>query len=301
MSSGLDMHHRCVWLAMNIKPRCRSSMMRPKPSSPFAIRWLSAIIALAFAHYPQRAASGDAGVSASSSIEVAGRRLVAAYPNFLTAAASNVLVWKDATRMAIDDGLGAKPHAAWLAAPDLEDMFEMPYPAGAPALAPALNQDPGRARNAAFFDKMYGDCRAGDVTKSLVEIVWLPKKSGQRLQVTSINGVARKLEAISRILDQLPSRFDRYLAPAAGTYNCRTIAGTERTSAHGHGIAIDIAIKHAGYWRWSKPLAGGMYAYQNEIPREIIDVFEAHGFIWGGRWYHYDTMHFEYRPELFVR
>ncbi|MDD5211432.1 MAG: M15 family metallopeptidase, partial [Sulfuricurvum sp.] len=23
-----------------------------------------------------------------------------------------------------------------------------------------------------------------------------------------------------------------------------------------------------------------------------------YGFIWGGRWYHYDTMHFEYRPEL---
>jgi hypothetical protein len=23
-----------------------------------------------------------------------------------------------------------------------------------------------------------------------------------------------------------------------------------------------------------------------------------HGFIWGGYWYHYDTMHFEYRPEL---
>jgi len=22
-------------------------------------------------------------------------------------------------------------------------------------------------------------------------------------------------------------------------------------------------------------------------------------FIWRGRWYHYDTMHFEYRPELF--
>jgi len=21
-------------------------------------------------------------------------------------------------------------------------------------------------------------------------------------------------------------------------------------------------------------------------------------FIWGGRWYHFDTMHFEYRPEL---
>ena len=38
--------------------------------------------------------------------------------------------------------------------------------------------------------------------------------------------------------------------------------------------------------------------YANRIPLEIIRVFEKHGFIWGGRWYHYDTMHFEYRPEF---
>jgi peptidoglycan LD-endopeptidase CwlK len=31
---------------------------------------------------------------------------------------------------------------------------------------------------------------------------------------------------------------------------------------------------------------------------EIVAIFEKHGFIWGGKWYHYDTMHFEYRPEL---
>ena len=34
------------------------------------------------------------------------------------------------------------------------------------------------------------------------------------------------------------------------------------------------------------------------MPRAIVDAFERHGFVWGGRWYHYDTMHFEYRPEL---
>ena len=34
------------------------------------------------------------------------------------------------------------------------------------------------------------------------------------------------------------------------------------------------------------------------IPQAIVDAFEAERFIWGGRWYHYDTMHFEYRPEL---
>jgi hypothetical protein len=34
------------------------------------------------------------------------------------------------------------------------------------------------------------------------------------------------------------------------------------------------------------------------VPFEIVLIFERHGFIWGGKWYHYDTMHFEYRPEL---
>jgi hypothetical protein len=24
----------------------------------------------------------------------------------------------------------------------------------------------------------------------------------------------------------------------------------------------------------------------------------ASHFIWGGKWYHHDTMHFEYRPEI---
>jgi hypothetical protein len=38
--------------------------------------------------------------------------------------------------------------------------------------------------------------------------------------------------------------------------------------------------------------------YRNVIPHGIVDIFEKHGFIWGGKWYHYDTMHFEYRPEL---
>jgi hypothetical protein len=34
------------------------------------------------------------------------------------------------------------------------------------------------------------------------------------------------------------------------------------------------------------------------MPEEIVAIFEKHGFIWGGKWYHFDTMHFEYRPEL---
>jgi len=36
------------------------------------------------------------------------------------------------------------------------------------------------------------------------------------------------------------------------------------------------------------------------MPWEIIRIFEKHGFIWGGKWYHYDTMHFEYMPEILL-
>ena len=69
-------------------------------------------------------------------------------------------------------------------------------------------------------------------------------------------------------------------------------------SAHGHAIAIDIALKRSHYWRNAAAGKDGAIAYKNEIPMEIVRIFEKHGFIWGGRWYHYDTMHFEYRPEL---
>jgi len=30
----------------------------------------------------------------------------------------------------------------------------------------------------------------------------------------------------------------------------------------------------------------------------LVEIFERYGFIWGGKWLHYDTMHFEFRPDL---
>jgi hypothetical protein len=145
---------------------------------------------------------------------------------------------------------------------------------------------------------MYGNCLKGETKEHLVDVVWLPKKWGRTLKVTHINGVNKRLDAISRELDALPARFDPYLKPPAGTFNCRPIAGTTRPSAHGSGIALDIATRHSDYWRWAKSGPEGQPVYHNNIPPEIVAIFEAHGFIWGGKWYHFDTMHFEYRPEL---
>jgi len=74
--------------------------------------------------------------------------------------------------------------------------------------------------------------------------------------------------------------------------NCRVVKDTGNRSAHAWGAAIDINTNFADYWLWSKG------TYRNRIPFDIVEVFERHSFIWGGKWGHFDTMHFEYRPEL---
>jgi hypothetical protein len=33
-------------------------------------------------------------------------------------------------------------------------------------------------------------------------------------------------------------------------------------------------------------------------PEQVIEAFEENGFIWGGKWHRFDTVHFEYRPEI---
>jgi hypothetical protein len=229
----------------------------------------------------------------------AGRRLQAAYPTQIAAVDGGQIVWRDGARTTIDDGKGEKSFDALIKEPDLADIFAIPYPRGEPS-PPGVNADPGRARPDQFFDRMYGNCRNGGVEKNLVEIAWLPTRGVTKIKVTRINGVAEKLLAVSAELETLPRSFDPYLKPIAGTYACRVIAGTDRLSTHGHGIAIDLALRHAHYWRWSKPDSDGRYSWRNAIPIEIVRIFEKHGFIWGGRWYHYDTMHFEYRPELLI-
>jgi hypothetical protein len=216
--------------------------------------------------------------------------LVRAYPGALSGFDGTNLIWRDGTRMPIGQvqpGLSEEDSSRQ---PSIADQLAASYPAGTPPLPP--QDDPGRIRNQAFFDKMYGDCRAGQVAPHLVQIPWLPRSGGHSVSITSVNGVDHALEAVSQELDALPAEDKRYLYPLGGTYKCRAVAGTGQTSMHSWGAAIDINTANSDYWRWSR---GG---YRDRIPADIVAVFERHGFIWGGRWAHFDTMHFEYRPEL---
>ncbi|MEO0730027.1 MAG: M15 family metallopeptidase, partial [Pseudomonadota bacterium] len=139
----------------------------------------------------------------------------------------------------------------------------------------------------------YGDTRS-DVARSLRTVKWF----GQRLSVTKRHGAANALQRVANELGKLPGSFRKYYAPSAGTFNWRRISGTSRLSFHSFGAAIDINISFSDYWRWAREKPGRVSNYRNRIPPEVVAAFEKHGFIWGGRWYHYDTMHFEYRPAL---
>ncbi len=218
--------------------------------------------------------------------------LTRAYPDWIAGHEGTLLLMKDGTKLRISDGRTDKSFDELLERPDIDDMFYAEYPLGEPA-PPARNADPGRVRFEPLFAAMYGDCRKGQVGNKLHSIEWLPRHRGGFVAITTVNGVDKALDAVSHELDALPDRFTKYLKPNSGTYNCRDIAGSTARSMHAYGAAIDINDARADYWRWSRAPR-----WRNRIPLQIVRVFERHGFIWGGAWYHYDTMHFEYRPEL---
>jgi hypothetical protein len=91
-------------------------------------------------------------------------------------------------------------------------------------------------------------------------------------------------------------------------WNWRSIAATESRSFHAYGSAIDIVSKpqrgKETYWLWSsqKNIEWWALPYEQRLhpPDAVIKIFESYGFVWGGKWTLFDTMHFEYRPEIFV-
>ncbi len=261
---------------------------RPMIPPRSVARALGFVIALLTIVLPQ----GARAQSASAALDA----LVAAYPNRLVRHDDTYLYWRDGTRMRAWDGRPNKSFIELLRNASILDQFRLPYPRGRLTGHPPVNDDPGRFRNEAFFNKMYGDCRRGEVRRQLVSIVWLPRTWGKRVYVTRVNGVARRLQAVSNEIDALPETIKRAAYPIAGVYSCRAVADTGKPSVHSYAAAIDLNTRYADYWFWQKKT--NPIPYRNRMPQEIVDIFERHGFIWGGKWYHYDTMHFEYRPEL---
>jgi peptidoglycan LD-endopeptidase CwlK len=231
-------------------------------------------------------------------------RLLAAYPQHLTGYKDNHVIWKDGSQFRYDDGL-VKTEEQAFDSTDLEDHLNaLPYEPGIIIDTPGYNCDPGTLRCQEFFMKMYGHTEA-EVRSHLVPVIWLATKTGQtkRIWVTSVNGVHKHLQAVANELAARP-HLRPYVTDIGGTFNWRPILGTNRMSPHSFGIAIDINTSRSQYWKWDHRDNWQLDSvelnlqWRNTVPLEIVEIFERHGFIWGGKWFHYDTMHFEFRPEM---
>jgi hypothetical protein len=116
--------------------------------------------------------------------------------------------------------------------------------------------------------------------------------------------VSDELRALKAVDPQVRA-FLRGLGEMNG-YNYRFVDGTRTRSYHSYGLAVDLIPRSYGgrhpYWRWAMRKERDWWAVPYErrwmVPAPVVEAFERHGFVWGGKWLFFDTMHFEYRPEV---
>ncbi len=226
----------------------------------------------------------------STDIPLGAKSLIAAYPDFVVYYKDGNLLLSDSSKLQYDDKQN-KSFEEKMDNADPEDMFSFKY--DIKAATPQYLQDAGRSRCERLFKFMYGSNEA-EARKNLVKVDWF----GGSVIFTKINGAADSLKSVAMEIKTHPE-LKPYLQ-SSGTFYWRKVRGSNRLSAHSYGIAIDIGVSFSDYWLWKNKgkKETDSLQYANRMPKALIDIFEKHGFIWGGRWYHYDTMHFEYRPEI---
>ncbi len=226
--------------------------------------------------------------------------MLASYSSYIvnieTAGEKIFLISKKGTRLLYNDKT-VKTFEQKLDNPDIRNTLEQIYEPGRICKEIPPNYDPGRIRNARLLDTVYG-ADSAEVSRNCEKVSFC----GRNVMFNKNNGAS---DALKRVWIDLLEKSNKnpeilnYVCPAAGTAAFRKIAGTKRKSPHLYGIAIDLKTKNSYYWRWNKNRR--IYDYLTKYPASVIESFENNGFIWGGKWHHYDTMHFEYRPELIMK
>ncbi len=205
---------------------------------------------------------------------------------------------------------------------DVASLLMIPYvPGVGPLPERRRNHDPGRLHVDDLQASVFGGSRE-EVRANLVTVEFL----GQKIPFQKHLGAAAALERVGKqimaaaatdpVLAKFITPFTSKKIDLRNYANAwRTVKGTTRLSSHSFATAIDL-LTNVGpmYWLWDVTKSDPERAKQGEngfrdvhfvarakpiMPQKIVDAFEANGFIWGGKWNHYDTMHFEYRPEFF--
>lgn len=227
--------------------------------------------------------------------------LMMAYPEYIVGLEKEennkvYIVLKSSKRVLYDDRK-VKGADQKLDNPDLQDMMEQIYPLGSKYNLMEINYDPGRIRIYTLFHEVYGYSK-NEIEKNLKNV----NVGYRNFQFNEKNSASKALSSVMKEIVQLSNgnaRVHRYIFPCSGTYNYRRISGTGRLSPHSFGIAIDLKSDKKDYWKWATRKQGEERI--KGYPSEIVEIFEKNNFVWGGKWGHFDILHFEYRPEIIFK
>lgn len=180
---------------------------------------------------------------------------------------------------------------------DIQDMLEQIYPLETTCKLMNKDFDPGRFRVYSLLNYVYGN-NSAIIHKNL-------KNINTPYGTFQFNNNNKAAESLKKALDEIHSisknnnKISSNVAPINGTFNYRHIAGTNLLSPHAFGIAIDLVRNNKDYWKWATEKQG--QERLNSYPKELVEIFERNNFIWGGKWNHFDILHYEYRPEIIIK
>lgn len=171
---------------------------------------------------------------------------------------------------------------------------------------PASEQRVPRGRNPAFYEALYGFSDRLTADRAMERLTFLGRVT--RVHPMVVDPLLRVVEEIFDLMDsddQVRS-FVTNISQVSGFY-WRDIFGSASRSYHSYGTAIDLLPRTYrggfGYWRWAQ--RSGIDEWwslpldrRHTVPQQVVDAFERHGFVWGGKWIGFDPIHFEYRPEV---
>lgn len=225
--------------------------------------------------------------------------LMLSYPGYIVNVEKSddkvYIIMRSGKKIIYDDKI-EKSHEEKLINPDIQDVLEQYYPLDKNDTIMSKDFDPGRSRHYELLNEVYGE------SQKLIEDNLIQLNYGYNYQFNGKNNAKLSLEcALKELIPMSKTRSDigGILYPASGTYNYRVISGTGRLSPHSYGIAIDLKLDERDYWKWCSEEQGSKRI--SEYPKDLVEAFEKNNFVWGGKWNHFDILHFEYRPEIILK
>lgn len=186
---------------------------------------------------------------------------------------------------------------------DRYDPFFYSYALGPLKGPPPLNENPVRSTD--VLELLFGRTEA-EIRRHCGSATFLNHRLFiNSLAIEPLRAVEREILAAAQRDPEVAGWIEDL--DIAFSFMDKGIAGSTSRSYHAWGLAVDLVPdSYDGkqvYWRWSRVFnREGWHriplAQRWSPPQAVIEAFERHGFVWGGKWAHFDTIHFEYRPEI---